>query len=138
MLHRLNVVNGLILIDRFDRRANRWRQFQRVRSGANNQIHRCSAPLRMWYVHLKRCLVLNPQVLYVSYHTYDFSWLSFEVDCDLLAEGIFLRPVTAGNYVIDDRDPGGLIAVTLSKVTTFRERNPYCVEVLRRYNAEFT
>jgi hypothetical protein len=77
----------------------------------------------MWYVHLQRFLFVNPQVPYVSYHTHDFSWLSFEVDCDLLAEGIFLRPVTAGNRVIDDRDPGGLIAVTLSKVTTFRKRN---------------
>lgn len=63
---------------------------------------------------LQRFLFVNPQVAYVSYHTHDFSWLSFEVDCDLLAEGIFLRPVAAGNRVIDDRDPGGFIAVTLT------------------------
>ncbi len=92
----------------------------------------------MWYVHLQRFLLIKPQVPYVSYHTHDHSCLSFEVECDVLSEGIFLRPVTAGKAVIDDRDSRSLLTVTLSKGTTFRKTNAYCVKVSWRYNAEFT
>jgi len=86
----------------------------------------------MWYVHLQRFVFLKPQVPYVSYHTYDHSFLSFEIDRDALAERIFLRPVTAGNSVIDDRDPRGLLTIILSKKVG--DRRVECTPDVRQRN----
>jgi hypothetical protein len=43
-------------------------------------------------------------VSYVAYHTHDFSWIFFEVKCDVLANWIFLQPVAVGKGIVDDRD----------------------------------